>query len=148
MLSIDPIAASQIYGRVAESSAASRSIELKPIYAGARFAQSGTDDSVDLSQNGKEFADLLARQDQNRRDAESKNVIQLTPEQRQIDQKYTQVRAQVLNFLIAQGLSVSQALPQAEKIVARMGYQRSSYSGSQNAEQESFSAELKKSQIA
>ncbi len=145
MLNIDPIAVSQAYGRAVDSQASTRSLELKPIYNGGRSGGYAGQDSVDISKDGQDFSSFLSDQNKKQQQAELQDLIRLTPQQQQISQRYDQARAQVIGFLIAQGLTPGQALPQAEKIISRMGYQRHpGYGQSNGGNAESFESELKK----
>lgn len=104
-----------------EISAYTRRAPVKPVTR-QDYPSDNRQDMVDLSNNAKDFTkqQMAERQRQQQRQAAQRFVLpQAEP---QANGTYERMRSQVLGFLVAQGMTASQALPQAEKILARIGY--------------------------
>ena len=112
MLGIDPVVVSKSYAKPVESQSADRMIAIKSLDGSKAKTQRNFSDYLDLSTKAQNHLQRIG-------DAKSDAIF---PSER----RESQVRAQVLNFLLFQGLPLDQALTQTERIVARITYHRSS----------------------
>jgi len=122
-----------LYQPPAIANTAPRDIAISPIYTGGGNRKN-TGDEIALSDDGKQFAKMLAEQEKNRQNTTAKPYID--PEQLQQNRRAEQVRGQVLGYLLGMGMAMMEAIPQTEKIIARMGYQQGKREQNPNSQDE------------
>jgi len=132
-----PVNIQSLYQPPAIANTAPRDIAIRPIYTG-EGNRKNTGDEIALSDDGKQFAKMLTEQEKNRQNTAASTPAKpyVDPEQLQQSRRAEQVRGQVLGYLLGIGMAMMDAIPQTEKIIARMGYQQGKREQNPNSQNE------------